>query len=257
MDVQWCWTGVQLDDGTEVTYAKTKDNLGKGTLVDKAVCVGKAGAHHLADATLEQTSTWTSLQTFIAYGASWSFAVPDEGLELTLTAVVPAQELISVISTPAYWEGQVAVEGTRRGVPVKGYGFVEQYYGSQNQNFRTMLQAVSDVVLRNVDSVFPYEPDARAHGEARGLRRVRADDGRAAHLDLRRAAGASGARDHRPPGQGVALDGAAARVVGRRRRAVQAREVTRPSPSFCTPARSSSTTSRTTRAPPRRAVRAS
>ena len=52
MDVQWCWTGVQLDDGTEVTYAKTKDNLGKGTLVDKAVCVGKAGAHHLADATL-------------------------------------------------------------------------------------------------------------------------------------------------------------------------------------------------------------
>ena len=158
MDVQWCWTGVQLDDGTEVTYAKTKDNLGKGTLVDKAVCVGKAGAHHLADATLEQTSTWTSLQTFIAYGASWSFAVPDEGLELTLTAVVPAQELISVISTPAYWEGQVAVEGTRRGVPVKGYGFVEQYYGSQNQNFRTMLQSVSDVVLRNVDAVFPYEP---------------------------------------------------------------------------------------------------
>ena len=52
----------------------------------------------------------------------------------------------------------MAVEGTRRGVPVKGYGFVEQYYGSQNQNFRTMLQSVSDVVLRNVDSVFPYEP---------------------------------------------------------------------------------------------------
>jgi geranylgeranyl pyrophosphate synthase len=41
---------------------------------------------------------------------------------------------------------------------VCGQGFVEQYFGSQNQSFRTMLQAVSDVVLRNVDSVFPYDP---------------------------------------------------------------------------------------------------
>ena len=39
-----------------------------------------------------------------------------------------------------------------------GNGFVEQYYGSQNQDFRTMLQAVSDVVLRNVESVFLYNP---------------------------------------------------------------------------------------------------
>ena len=46
----------------------------------------------------------------------------------------------------------------RRGVAVSGYGFVEQYFGSQNQNFRTMLQAVSDVVLRNVDNVLPYSP---------------------------------------------------------------------------------------------------
>ena len=43
MDVAWCWTGVQLDDGSEVTYAKTVDNLGKGTLVDKAVMIDKIG----------------------------------------------------------------------------------------------------------------------------------------------------------------------------------------------------------------------
>ena len=158
MDVQWAWTGMQLDDGTEVTYAKTTDNLGKGTLVDKAVLVDKVGGSSLADAELSQLGSWTSLETFIAYGREWSLSVPSEGLELTLTAVVDAQELISVISTPAYWEGQVAVKGTRRGVPVSGFGFVEQYFGSQNQNFRTMLQAVSDVVLRNVASVFPYNP---------------------------------------------------------------------------------------------------
>ena len=158
MDVAWCWTGVQLDDGSEVTYAKTVDNLGKGTLVDKAILVDKVGDTSQRDAELTQTQTWTSLETFIAYGRAWTLAIPEEGLDLELTAVVDAQELISVISTPAYWEGQVAVRGTRRGVPVRGHGFVEQYFGSKNQNFRNMLQAVSDVVLRNVDRVFPYEP---------------------------------------------------------------------------------------------------
>ena len=158
MDVAWCWTGVQLDDGSEVTYAKTVDNLGKGTLVDKAVMIDKIGTSSLHDAELIQTGKWTSLDTFIAYGNSWTLSVPSEGLQLTMTATCDAQELISVISTPAYWEGQVKVSGTRNGLPVKGNGFVEQYFGSQNQNFRTMLQAVSDVVLRNVDKVFPYNP---------------------------------------------------------------------------------------------------
>ena len=35
------------------------------------------------------------------YGKEWSFSIPEEGLELTLKAVVDSQELISVISTPA------------------------------------------------------------------------------------------------------------------------------------------------------------
>ena len=158
MDVAWAWTGVQLSDGTEVTYAKTTDNLGKGTLVDKAVMIDEAGNSSLRDAELVQTDKWTSLDTFIAYGKSWTLDVPEEGLHLQMIAVVDAQELISVISTPAYWEGQVKVTGTRNGVAVSGMGFVEQYFGSQNQDFRHMLQAVSDVVLRNVDSVFPYSP---------------------------------------------------------------------------------------------------
>ena len=158
MDVQWAWTGLQLDDGSEVVYAKTLDNIGKGTLVDRAVLVDSVGKYELANADMEQIDTWTSLQTFICYGRSWTLKLPEQKLDLTMTAVCDCQELISVISTPAYWEGQVRVTGTRAGVPVFGFGFVEQYYGSQNQNFRTMLQAVSNVVLRNVATVFPYEP---------------------------------------------------------------------------------------------------
>ena len=52
--------------------------------------------------------------------------------------------------------------GPARGAPAQGFGRVEPSCGSQPQNFRNMLQAVSDVVLRNVASVFPYEP-TQAH----------------------------------------------------------------------------------------------
>ena len=91
VDVQWAWTGMQLSDGTEVTYAKTMDNVGKGTIVDKAVVVDKAGTSVLRSAELTQTGTWTSLETFIAYGRSWTLKVPEEELELELTAVADAQ----------------------------------------------------------------------------------------------------------------------------------------------------------------------
>ena len=77
---------MQLDDGSEVVYAKTLDNMGKGTLVDKAVIVDAEGGVLNCDAELEQTDTWTSLETFIKYGSAWSLEVPDEGLKLELHA---------------------------------------------------------------------------------------------------------------------------------------------------------------------------
>eukprot|EP00962_Isochrysis_galbana_P028041 scaffold8847_cov112-Isochrysis_galbana.AAC.9 len=43
---------------------------------------------------------------------------------------------------------QVRAVGTRNGEPVEGYGFVEQYFGAQNHDFRSMLDGVSKVRLR-------------------------------------------------------------------------------------------------------------
>eukprot|EP00967_Tisochrysis_lutea_P043828 scaffold53008_cov32-Tisochrysis_lutea.AAC.5 len=108
-DVQWVWTGVQLDDGTELTYARTADSSTRGTIVDKAVVVPASGYEYNTDASLEQVAEWTSLRTFIKYGTRWRLEVPSEGLQLDLSAVVDDQELISIIATPAYWEGQVLV----------------------------------------------------------------------------------------------------------------------------------------------------
>jgi hypothetical protein len=64
-DVQWIWTGVQLSDGTELTYARTADAATNGTIIDKAVLVPISGDAYNADASLEQLREWTSLRTFI------------------------------------------------------------------------------------------------------------------------------------------------------------------------------------------------
>jgi predicted secreted hydrolase len=105
--VQWVWTGVQLSDGSELTYARSADASTNGTIVDKAVLVPASGGAYNADASLEQLGEWTSLRTFIRYGTRWLLNVPSEGLCLELQAVVDDQELISIVATPAYWEGQV------------------------------------------------------------------------------------------------------------------------------------------------------
>ena len=145
-----------------MVYARTLDTTSLGSIVDKAVLVGRDGASRNADAEMAQVGAWTSLRTFIKYGCRWALRVPSEELVLELAAVADDQELISVIATPAYWEGQVRVTGSRRGVPMSGVGFVEQYFGAQNHDFRTMLGGVSEVVLRNVEAVYPLAP-SRQH----------------------------------------------------------------------------------------------
>ena len=86
-----------------------------------------------------------------------------------------------------------------------------------------MLQAVSDVVLRNVESVFPYDPTTEHMVSLVVSKEFAPMMDRATQGRLRQAARHPGSRNHRPAGQGVALNGAPPRLVGRRRRSVQAR----------------------------------
>jgi predicted secreted hydrolase len=52
--------------------------------------------------------------------------LPELGLELDIRPTVPDQELDTRGTTGViYWEGSVAVSGTRRGRPLRGVGYVE------------------------------------------------------------------------------------------------------------------------------------
>ena len=163
---QWIWIGAQLDDGREVVYAVTDDPVKKQQLGKMAMVVAEDGSitHFDDEATLETHRTWASLRTYVEYGTAWTLTVGsgDDAIVLELEADVDGQELVSIISEPAYWEGRVSVKGRdgSGGAAVSGVGFVEQYgAGGDMANFRSYLSAVSKVVFASVEATLPKAPN--------------------------------------------------------------------------------------------------
>jgi predicted secreted hydrolase len=56
------------------------------------------------------------------YPGGWQLSIPRLALDLTVTPLIPGQEMAL---TFRYWEGAVRVRGRRGGSPVRGAGYVE------------------------------------------------------------------------------------------------------------------------------------
>lgn len=121
----WDWFSLQLDDGTEVMlYALRRvdggrDPFSAGTLIGPDGSTRVLAADEFA---IQATGEWRSPRTGGRYPAGWVVTVPAAGLRLTVTPRLADQEMRT--SLP-YWEGAVAVEGTRGDQPIIGTGYVE------------------------------------------------------------------------------------------------------------------------------------
>ena len=120
----WDWFALQLDDGTELMFYNlrrtdgSQDPNSAGTWV-----TADASTAYLTrdDVDIAVTDTWQSPEGG-EYPSRWRIRVPSRGVELTVTPVLPDQELFTTVR---YWEGAVDVAGTRLGAPVGGRGYVE------------------------------------------------------------------------------------------------------------------------------------
>ena len=125
----WDWFALQFDDGRELmVYRLRLDNgrarpLSAGTLVE---CDGSATHLSADEFALVPRRTWTSPASGASYPVQWDLRIPAAGIELSIAAAVDAQELRTRQSTNVtYWEGSVRLEGTARGTPVRGVGYLE------------------------------------------------------------------------------------------------------------------------------------
>ncbi|HVS00247.1 MAG TPA: lipocalin-like domain-containing protein [Thermoanaerobaculia bacterium] len=130
--VGWDWFALQLDDGSEVMLYRLRRTDGSPDPSSSGTAVAPDGTARplaLAGFELEDLDVWQSSDSGARYPARWRVRVPSEGLDLEVEPLLADQELDVSFR---YWEGAVAVEGTRRGRPVRGRGYVEMtgYAGS-------------------------------------------------------------------------------------------------------------------------------
>jgi predicted secreted hydrolase len=124
----WNWFALQMDDGTDLMLYEfrradgQRDRHSSGSLVDEA---GRRTRLDVDEFTLAPGAHWKSARSGASYPTNWRIEVPTQALDLRVQAAIPEQELVTARSGVIYWEGAVIVQGTRRGRPVQGRGYLE------------------------------------------------------------------------------------------------------------------------------------
>jgi predicted secreted hydrolase len=124
----WDWYALQLSDNTEIMLFDVRDPFGASTIVYGSYITATGAVEDLGAGafTVEATGQWTSPRSGATYPSGWRVRLPRYQLDLTVTPVLPDQELDTRPTTGIiYWEGAVAVSGERAGRPVTGQGYVE------------------------------------------------------------------------------------------------------------------------------------
>lgn len=127
--VGWDWFSIQLEDDTELMLYRMRRKDGSSDLASSGTAVSPDGlTRHLevTDFQIESIASWTSPQSKATYPSRWKLTFPSLDLVLDVTPLLADQELRTSRSTKvSYWEGAVAVTGTKQGKSVKGQGYVE------------------------------------------------------------------------------------------------------------------------------------
>jgi geranylgeranyl pyrophosphate synthase/predicted secreted hydrolase len=178
----WNWAAVQLDNGVDVTvYSITR--IATGEVLDNWVVISDADGRRAQydGVTFRALETWRSTRSLVEYPTRWRLVVPEAKLDITLEATFDDQELITVISDPAFWEGQVKVTGNLSGAAVCGLGWVERK-GFRFEHLDDFFSAASVLVRESVEEIMPLAASNRRLDDliirGQGERRIEGMDAR-------------------------------------------------------------------------------
>lgn len=158
-DIAWNWTGIQLDNGSEITaflivHCDTNEVIGQWLIVIDPN--GRCISHH--DMKFEPMRWWRSTRTFFDYPTCWKLEVPEAEINLTIKACFNDQEFLTVISKQAFWEGRCDVKGTVHGKQVSGLAYVERSGFEPIKDLDGFFSAVGEEVRKSVGNIIPLEP---------------------------------------------------------------------------------------------------
>lgn len=157
----WNWAALQLDNGHELTAAVLVQSDTGELMETRVVVVDPSGRRtQPADLRFEAVAAgaWQSVKTFMTYPTAYDIQIPSMGIHLRLKATMAHQEVLTIISMPAYWEGRVEVEGTFGKSAVKGLGFVERHGFGTLPDLNSFFKAVGTKVQTAVRNTYPTPP---------------------------------------------------------------------------------------------------
>ena len=123
--VGWDWFALQLDNGDDVMWYRLRRRDGSVDPASSGILVSANGTRWLLQPAMTVTTpsgTWTASDGGAAYPAKWRLQSASPRFDLQIDPVLPDQELRLFVR---YWEGAVAVRGTRDGKAVSGRGYLE------------------------------------------------------------------------------------------------------------------------------------
>ena len=125
----WDWFSLQLSDQTEIMAFVLRKEAGGIGLASSATLIDKQGfkRHIRADEFgVTVLKTWKSPNSNTVYPAGWRLQIFPVRLDITIVPNMADKEMLTSASTGVnFWEGSVAVEGTKTGQSVSGLGYVE------------------------------------------------------------------------------------------------------------------------------------
>jgi geranylgeranyl pyrophosphate synthase/predicted secreted hydrolase len=161
----WRWLSLQLDDGSDLSVFYITRRLTGEVLDNWTMLVDKNGRSSVyRDAAIDTRDVWRSTRTFIEYPVAMRVRVPSAGLDLDVRATFSDQEVITIISEPAFWEGSVKVTGRMRGAAIAGRGWLE-CKGFAHADLDEFYGAVGREVRSRLARALPLEPSSSAVGQ--------------------------------------------------------------------------------------------
>jgi predicted secreted hydrolase len=125
----WDWFAIQLKNNEELMLYRLLNKSGQVSRFSSGTYIDSEGRGHFLraeDFSLKPGKTWQSPHSQAQYPIQWQIHVPSLQLDLIERTELDDQELWSSgSSSPSYWEGAVSYNGTLRGNPISGVGYLE------------------------------------------------------------------------------------------------------------------------------------
>lgn len=123
--VGWDWFALQMDDKTELMVYRLRKQNGSYSPFSHGVLVKRNGSTQKLPGkavNIQVKRSWKSPLSGIQYPVQWEMNIPSMDLKLDIISMINNQEHDFQFR---YWEGAVGFNGSKKGKPIAGKGYVE------------------------------------------------------------------------------------------------------------------------------------